>query len=74
MQKEIKLFSGDVIARYTETEEKKQALWDLFIKWCEEQNAHSGECIQSDNFVIEAPRFMAEAIDNIVKFESEYID
>lgn len=32
--KEIKMYSGDLIARYEETDEKKQQLWDAFIKWC----------------------------------------
>jgi translation initiation factor IF-1 len=32
MEKQIKMYNGDLIVRYTETEEKKQRLWDAFIK------------------------------------------
>lgn len=68
------MYEGDMIAKYQETDEKKQMLWDTFIKWCEENNASSGEDFQSDNFQINAPEFMADAIDNIVKFETEFIE
>lgn len=62
--KEIKMYSGDLIARYEETDEKKQQLCDAFIKWCMLHDASTGEKIQSDEFVIDAPEFMADAIDN----------
>jgi len=61
-----------MIAKYQETDEKKQMLWDAFIKWCEEHNASTGESFQNDDFQIDAPDFMAEAIDKIVVFETEW--
>jgi hypothetical protein len=73
MEKQIKMYNGDLIVRYTETEEKKQRLWDAFIKWCEEHNASSGESYQSDDFQIDAPEFMADAIDEIVQFDTEFV-
>jgi hypothetical protein len=69
--KEIKMYDGDMIARYEETDEKKQQLWDAFIKWCTNHNASTGESIQSDNFVIDAPEFMVDVIDEIICFETE---
>jgi len=48
-------------------------LWDAFIKWCEEHNASTGESYQSDSFQIDAPEFMADAIDKIVKFDTEFV-
>ncbi len=74
MEKQIKMYRGDMIVKYTETDDKKQKLWDAFIKQCEEHNASSGESCQNDSFQIDAPDFMADAIDNIVKFEIEFID
>lgn len=73
MEKQIKMYDGDMIAKYTETEEKKQMLWDAFIKWCEEHNASSGESCQNDNFQIDAPEFMVDAIDKIVQFNAEFV-
>lgn len=73
MEKQIKMHDGDMIAKYTETEEKKQMLWDAFIKWCEEHNASSGESYQNDNFQIDAPEFMADAIVKIVQFDTEFV-
>jgi hypothetical protein len=72
MEKQIKMYGGDMIAKYQETDEKKQMLWDAFIKWCEEHNASSGESFQNDDFQIDAPDFMAEAIDKIIVFETEW--
>jgi len=72
MEKQIKIYGGDMIAKYQETDEKKQMLWDAFIKWCEEHNASTGESFQNDDFQIDAPDFMAEAIDKIVVFETEW--
>jgi hypothetical protein len=72
MEKQIKMYGGDMIAKYQETDEKKQLLWDTFIKWCEEHNASTGESFQNDDFQIDAPDFMAEAIDKIVVFETEW--
>ena len=72
MEKQIKMYGGDMIAKYQETDKKKQMLWDAFIKWCEEHNASTGESFQNDDFQIDAPDFMAEAIDKIVVFETEW--
>lgn len=71
MEKQIEIYEGDIIAKYEETEDKKQKLWDSFIEWCEANNAYAGGCIQNDDFVINAPEFMAYAIENIVVFEAE---
>lgn len=71
MEKQIKMYNGNMIAKYTETEEKKQMMWDAFIKWCEEHNAAYGESCQNDNFQMDAPDFMAHAIDKIVQFNLE---
>lgn len=72
MEKQIKMYQGDMIAKYTETDEKKQKLWDAFIEWCQEHNASTGESWQNDDFQIDAPDFMADAIDKIVKFETKW--
>jgi len=72
--KQIEMYDGDMIAKYKETEEKKQMLWNAFIKWCKEHNSSTGESFQNDNFQIDAPGFMADAIDNIVVFETEWKD
>jgi hypothetical protein len=69
MKKQIEIYGGDAIATYEETDVKKQMLWDSFIKWCKEHDASSGESCQNDDFVIDAPEFMADAIDKIVKFD-----
>lgn len=69
MKKEIKLYNGRYVAHYTETEENKQAVWDMLIKWCERWNVYNGECFQSDDTVIEAPSLVAEMIDKIVQFD-----
>ncbi len=74
MTKQIEMYDGDLIAKYEETEEKKQMLWDAFIKWCKEHDASSGESFQNDDFQINAPEFMADAIDNIIVFKVEYKD
>jgi hypothetical protein len=74
MEKQIEMYDGDVIAKYEETDEKKQLLWDAFITWCKEHSASTGESCQNDDFQIEAPSFMANAIDNIVKFKVEWND
>ncbi len=72
MKKQIEMYNGDLIAKYQETEEKKQALWDAFIEWCKKHNASTGESYQNDDFVIDAPEFMADAIDSIVVFNTEW--
>lgn len=69
-QKEIKIYDGDATAIYEETDEKKQQLWDAFILWCQEHNATTGESCQSDDFQVDAPSFMANAIDQIIKFDT----
>lgn len=71
MEKQIIMYDGSVIAKYTETEEKKQMLWDAFIAWCQEHNASCGDSYQNDDFQIEAPTFIANAIDKIVQFKTE---
>lgn len=73
MENQIKMYRGDMIAKYTETDEKKQKLWDALIKWCEEHNASTGESCQNDDFQIDAPDFIADVIDDIIKFETEWI-
>ena len=67
------MYGGDCIARYKETKAKKQELWDKLIGWCKDHSASTGESMQSDDFVLDAPVFMAEAIDEIVKFEKEWV-
>lgn len=71
--KQIEIYDGDATASYEETDEKKQQLWDAFIAWCQEHNAITGESYQSDDFQIDAPSFMANAIDKIVKFDVKWI-
>lgn len=71
MKKQFKIYSGNVNVEYQETDEKKQMLWDAFIKWCKDYNASSGESSQNDDFQIDAPDFMAEAIDKIIKFKTK---
>lgn len=69
-RKEITIYDGDTILTYIENKEKKQMLWDAFIKWCKEHNTHSGESIQNDDFTLDAPEFMAEVIDDIIEFKA----
>ena len=70
--KQIEMYDGNMIAKYEETDEKKQQLWDAFIDWCKKHNASSGESCQNDEFQIDAPEFMADSIDEIVVFETEW--
>jgi hypothetical protein len=72
MKKQIEMYNGDMIARYEETDEKKQILWDAFIKWCKEHNSSTGESTQNDSFILDAPEFIANAIDEIIVFETEW--
>lgn len=74
MIKEFKIYDGDATVTYEETPEKKQQLWDEFIKFCQKHNATDGEACQNDNFLIEAPYFMLSVIDDIVKFETKWED
>lgn len=69
MEREIKIWGGRTTLRYTVTEEKKQQLWDMMIEWCREHNASCGESCQNDDFIIDAPEFMADAIDKIIQFK-----
>lgn len=73
-KKEFELCDGDRIVRFEETNNKKQMLWDAFIDWCKEHDSFNGECMQNDNFNIDAPEFMATAIDRIVMFKTEWRD
>ncbi len=72
MEKEIKMYNGDMIAKYQETDEKKQMLWDAFIKWCGDHNASDGDSFQNDSFQIDAPEFISEVIDNIIQFDTTW--
>jgi len=74
MLKEIKIYDGDCIAKYEETDEKKQQLWDAFIKWCKDGNHTCSEDFQCDSFVLNAPEFMCDVLDNIVQFKVEEVD
>lgn len=72
MERQIKMYGGDMIAKFEETDEKKQQLWDDFISWCKSHNSTSGESCQNDDFNIDAPLFMADCIDNIIQFKCEW--
>jgi len=73
MKKKFKIYDGDATVKYEETEEKKQELWDAFIKWCKEHGATCGEILsQDDNCIIDAPDFMSDVLDNIVKFKVKH--
>jgi hypothetical protein len=69
VKRQFTIYDGHMILTLEENQEKKEALWDKFIQWCVDHQASSGEDIQSDNFVLDAPSFMAEALDEIVQFE-----
>jgi hypothetical protein len=74
MEKKIEMYRGDMIATYQETEEKKQKLWDAFIEWCKKHNSSTGESTQNDDFNIDAPEFIADCIDDIIEFKTEWKD
>jgi len=74
MKKKIEIHDGEMIAKYEETDEKKQMLWDAFIKWCKDHDSSTGECVQNDDFQIDAPDFIADCIDRIISFENEWKD
>ena len=74
MDKEFKIYDGDAVVRYKETDEKKQLLWDRFILFCEKHNANTGESTQNDDFVINAPTFIADIIDEVAGFETGWKD
>lgn len=74
MKKTIEIYDGDCTLTYEETDEKKQLLWDAFIKFCTEHNSSTGESIQNDDFNLDAPEFIGDCIDDIIKFESKWKD
>jgi hypothetical protein len=74
MLKEIIMYKGDLIAKYEETDAQKQMLWDAFIRFCQEHNSTTGESVQNDEFLIDSPSFIADAIDKIICFETKWVD
>ena len=74
MIKAIVLYDGDSTAYFEETDEKKQLLWDKMIEFCRKHNSDTGESVQNDDFNIDSPQFMAEVIDDIIKFERKWKD
>lgn len=74
MEKQIEVYDGDCVATYEENEVNKQIVWDRFILYCKEHNATTGEAVQNDAFVLDAPAFIADIIDEVIMFNTEWKD
>jgi hypothetical protein len=74
MEKQIEMYDGDAIATYTETDEKKQKVWDEIIKFCKKYNVNSGESFQSDDPQIYAADCIANIVENIIEFDLKFKD
>lgn len=74
MEQEIETYGGDAITKYTETEDKRQLVWNRLISFCQEHNSYTGEAMQTDDFVIDAPQFVADLIDEVIRFDTKFKD
>ena len=75
MLKEFELYDGDLKVKVSITEEKKDAIIERLLKFCKEEQCVSGETLcQSDSCLIEAPNVLCDMIDDIMKFESEWVE
>jgi len=70
--REFNIYNGDCKVIVEITEEKKNAVIDSILKWCEQYNCNCGETLhQSDDCLIEAPSCLSDIIDNILEFRTE---
>lgn len=74
MTRFFKIHEGDLLVTISITEEKKNAIVERIIKFCNDTNCISGETLhQSDACVIEAPNVISDILDNVMDFKEEYI-
>lgn len=73
MNKKFKIYDGDCTIEYNISPEAAQKTVEAIINWCKEYNISSGESlVQTDNGLIEAPYLVANIIDDILEFNSNW--
>jgi len=74
MKKEIEMYNGDMIATYNDTQELRDKVFNKVMAWFTKNSFSTGESMQNDNFSIEAPEIMADILDDIICFETKWVD
>lgn len=73
--REFKIYDGDCTVRLEITEEKKNQILERVLQFCQETECTAGEVLhQSDTCNIAAPSVLSDIIDNILKFETKFVD
>lgn len=73
MIKEFKIYDGDCTVKYSTSEIIAETVIEKIIQFCEQYNVSSGESlVQSDDPLIEAPHFLADIIDSLLEFNTEW--
>ena len=67
--------TDDVIAKYSDSDQIKQAVFDRVLQYFKDFEAFQGETIhQSDDPIIYAPNVLSDIADDILKFKVTYKD
>lgn len=69
------IYDGDLKVEAEITDEKKDAIVDRIMEFCEQHNCICGESgMQNDDFQIYAPVLISGILDDIIRFKTEWKD
>jgi hypothetical protein len=74
MKRNIEMYGGDMVATFDDTQELRNEVFESIVRWIGRHNASSGESMQNDDFVLEAPELLCDIIDDLFQFKTEWKD
>lgn len=73
MKKQFEIYNGDCKVTYDDSEVNNALVVEKIIEFCKTYNISCGEsAVQSDDPQIEAVHLLAEIIDDVLNFETEW--